>query len=440
MRRALRFLLRNWPLKLAAIFLASLLYAGIVLAQNARTWSGGVPIEAVRPPTGAVLLEQSPAEMTSIRYRAPVDVQARVSSADFRATVDLARIVPEANGQPEQVRVSVEALDRRIEVVDFEPKSVTVRLDPVITRTVPVTIDRGVVPEGLALGREHVDPNTVVVRGASSLVLRVREVVARVTIDASGLNVDSEVDLAPVDERGEAVPKVELSTERARVQIEVARQLANRTLPVSPQLVGQLPQGFRLASVAVRPLSVTVSGEQRVLAGLDAVTTQPVSLDGVTESRDVASSLAVPPEVTVVDGTSVTVELRIVADTGSRSYQAGIALTGARPDLTYALATPSVVVTLGGAVGALSALSTTDVVVTVAVDALGTGTQELPLAVKVPPNIQVMSIAPARVRVTVSPPGPPAPSNSAAATPGPAETVPGPAAASPTPGAGGLVP
>ena len=45
MRRALDFLLRNWPLKLGAILLATVLYSGLVLAQNVRTWTGQVPVD-----------------------------------------------------------------------------------------------------------------------------------------------------------------------------------------------------------------------------------------------------------------------------------------------------------------------------------------------------------------------------------------------------------
>ena len=44
-RLVLAFILRNWPLKLGAVFLATVLYAGLVLAQNTRTFPARVPIE-----------------------------------------------------------------------------------------------------------------------------------------------------------------------------------------------------------------------------------------------------------------------------------------------------------------------------------------------------------------------------------------------------------
>ena len=90
---------------------------------------------------------------------------------------------------------------------------------------------------------------------------RSRQVVARVPIDASALNIDREVDLVAVDSNGNQVPDVEIEPQRARVRIAVARELANRTLPVVPAVVGEPAPGYRIASVTVEPLVVTVSGE-----------------------------------------------------------------------------------------------------------------------------------------------------------------------------------
>ena len=57
-------------------------------------------------------------------------------------------------------------------------------------------------------------------------------------IDASGLNVDQEVDLEAIDETGAPVPGVEIIPQRVHVRIDVARELAYATLPVVPVLTG----------------------------------------------------------------------------------------------------------------------------------------------------------------------------------------------------------
>ena len=75
---------------------------------------------------------------------------------------------------------------------------------------------------------------SVDVRGPSTRVAAIRAVVAPVSIDASGLNVDRQVDLEAVDEQGNVVTNVEIEPPRARVRIAVGRELASRTLPSCP--------------------------------------------------------------------------------------------------------------------------------------------------------------------------------------------------------------
>jgi len=54
--RLLTLVIHNWPLKIAAIGLASLLYAGLVLSQNVQTFNGPIPILPLNQPTDAVLV------------------------------------------------------------------------------------------------------------------------------------------------------------------------------------------------------------------------------------------------------------------------------------------------------------------------------------------------------------------------------------------------
>ena len=106
MTRLTGLITHNWPLKLAAIALATVLYAGLALSQNARVWPGRVPIETVNQPTGAFLLENL-GDVTTIRYYAPADVAARISSGDFQALVDLSSVTPAPGGAPVSVPVQV---------------------------------------------------------------------------------------------------------------------------------------------------------------------------------------------------------------------------------------------------------------------------------------------------------------------------------------------
>ena len=49
-RRVVRLFVHNWPLKLAAIVLATMLYAGLVVSQSIQEYTGGVQIDDVNQP------------------------------------------------------------------------------------------------------------------------------------------------------------------------------------------------------------------------------------------------------------------------------------------------------------------------------------------------------------------------------------------------------
>ena len=328
MRRALYFLLRNWPLKLGAIVLATVLYSGLVLAQNVRTWTGQVPVDAIRPPAGATLISELE-PVTVIRYRAPLDVGV-LGPDSFRATVDLSRVDAQTGGPPVPVPVTLIALDQRVQIIDFQPREEQVQLDPVEERDMPVKIVLGTVPDSVQLGQQEVDPQTVTIRGASSRVDSVAAVVARVPIDASALNVDRDVDLVAVDTNGNQVPNIEIDPPRAHVTIPVAQEVSTRTLAVAPQLTGAPAAGYRVTAVTVDPLTVTVSGEASVVSQLESAQTAPIDLTGRTSDLEAEVSLALPNGVSVSGSDTVKVMLSIAQDIGTQTYSIGISLTGAQ--------------------------------------------------------------------------------------------------------------
>lgn len=406
MRRVKHLLLHNWPLKLGAIVLATVLYTGLVLGQNVRTWTGEVPVDDIRLPAGTTLISELE-PVTVIRYRAPLDVGV-ISPDRFRASVDLSRVEATPGGPPTTVPVNVISLDQRIQIVDYQPRTQEVQLDPIEVRQMPVTVTLGTVPEGLFVGPPQTEPASVTVQGASSRVDSVSAVVARVAIDESALNVDREVELVAVDANGNQVPNVEIDPERARVRIAVARQLANRTLPVVPQLVGEPAVGYRITSVTVEPLIITVSGEEATLTQLNDAPTEPIDVSGRTGDLETMVGLALPGDVTVSGSDQVRVVLTIAPVEGSQTFSAGVVLQGTQSDLIYRLATPSVSITLGGAASALAAFDASTFTATVDVSGLSPGDHSVPVTVAPHPELEVLAINPTEValNITAIPPSP----------------------------------
>ena len=407
MRRAANFLLRNWPLKLGAVLLASVLYSGLVLGQNVRTWTGQVPVDAIRPPQGATLLNDLD-PVTTIRFRAPIDVGV-LSPDSFRATVDLSQVEAQSGGPPVPVPITVIALDQRVQIVDFQPREEQVQLDPVAERDMPVTVIKGTVPDTVTTGPTQYDPQTVTVRGASSRVNTVSEVVARVPIDASALNIDRDVDLVAVDANGNEVPNVEIDPQSVHVTIAVAQQLATRTLPVVPQLTGAPADGYKVTSVTVDPLVVTVSGEAATVSSLETAQTEAIDLTGRTSDLEAQVGLALPAGLTVSGSDMVSVVLTIAQDTGTQTFGVGVTLQNELPGYTYTLSSDQVHVTFGGPITTLASFDPTQLVATADVTGAAPGDHTLRLTVQTPPGMSLVSIDPVEVTVTIGAPPSPSP-------------------------------
>ncbi|MCU0484095.1 MAG: CdaR family protein [Chloroflexi bacterium] len=429
MSRLVRLVVHNWPLKLAAIVLAVLLYGGLILSASIETFQGRIPITVLNPPADAFVMGDLP-DVTTVRYLVIGSSPPRVTSASFSATIDLAGVETRPGAPPVSVPVRVQATDPSVvQVVDFEPSRIQVALDPLVSKEVPVRVDRGTVPPGLEIREPVVSADVVTASGPESFVRLVVAAEARVAIPATGVDVNELVDLVPVDASGSVVSSVELAPASVRVTIQVGSQLSTRAVPVNAVVTGTPADGYEITAVAAVPAVVTVGGEASLLDALVKVDTEPVAIGGARDSVVVEVALQLPAGVEALDVDVIRVEVTIAPLAGSRSFEVGVSLGGADPALRYVLGADRAVVTVGGTLADLDALDPTRLVAIVDVDGLGPGTARLPLTVTLPDGVRLVAVAPAEVEVTiVAPPSPtpaPTPIPTEAPTPSP-ETTPGP--------------
>ncbi len=397
-----RWLFSNWPLKLTALGLAIVLYAGLAISESTRTWTGPVPIEVLNAPTGGALLDD-PGAISRIEYRAPDDIAAQISSDSFRASIDLSSVQPRVGVATVEVPVQVFPVDPRVHIVGYEPTGVVVRVDEVVTRVMPIRVDHGALPEGIQLGPVRVEPNRATVSGASSRLQNVRSVEGHFVVDASGINIDEDVAVEAFDDVGAIVPGIDVEPSTVRVQADVARQLAYATLPVIPQITGEPARGSRVDNVSVVPATVTVSGESPAVRQIEFIATEPVDISGQSVELLADARLVLPGEVTSTGDDVVTVLVTFTASIGSRTFEIGTVLVGAQPDFSYRVDESSLSVIISGPVSQLDELAIDDLSVEVPVDGLPIGDNDVMPIVRTPRGMSVVRTTPETVRVTVTP-------------------------------------
>jgi YbbR domain-containing protein len=409
MMRAVRVIVHNWPLKLGAIALATLLYGGLIVSSSAQPFDGAVPIEATGLSADVTILSDLGA-VRRIRYFTPEDLGLRLDSSSFRATVDLSSVAP--TGGRTSVAVRVTAVDPRIQVLDYEPRQITVRLDAVITRTVPIRAILGPIPTGLDVGEPTLSATEATVSGAASIVNRVAEAQARLSVDASGIDINRTVDLLPVDAGGEPLTPVDVVPATVKVRLAIFTNRQTRSLPVRPVVVGTPAVGFEVASVSVAPIVVSIEGDVDNIAPLEFADTAPVTITGASSGVAVDTPLQLPDGVQAPGLTTVHVVVTLRPITATRTFEAGLVLAGARADRTYALSTDRVLVTIGGPVADLDRLTGSSLVLTLDVAGLDTGTHPVNVTANLITGLTLVGASPNPVTVTIGAAGSPAPSGS----------------------------
>ena len=399
MRRILHRFIHNWPLKLAAVGLATLMYGGLAVSQSTQVYPGVIPVLVVNQPDRTFILTR-PEPVTQVRYFAPSGVL--VGTSTFSATVDLSGMTPA--GAAVSVRIEVTSVDGRVRVLGYEPAFASIQLDSLISVVVPVKVEHGTVPDGLTLGDTKVDPPSVVITGPKSVVDQVVAARADVQIQPGGIDVDQDVKLVPVDALGNAVSPVDVTPATARVVIPVFSDRQTRTLPVNAILAGTPAAGFEIASVTVQPLAVAVAGDADQLTQLVRVDTAPVPLTGISSDLTTSVELALPTGIVPVGDSVVVVTIKLRPVTATRTFSAGIRLVGARSDLTYVVAVDHVLVTIGGSVAELDRLSGSSLVVDIDVTGRTSGSADLLATANLSAGTTLVAASPARVRVTVSGP------------------------------------
>lgn len=422
MRRLLAFIFRNWPLKLAAVGLAALLYGGLILTASGATYNGSITIIVLHQPPSVFLMGKI-ADVTSIRYISLGTSAQPVSQASFAAYIDLAGVQIPPAGQPVPVPVTVKATNPdEVQLVDYFPSRVQVYLESLSTKTVPVKVNWGTIPDGVDLVSVSATPQTVTVSGPGSVIGQVARAEARVRIQPSAVSVNELVDLVPVDAVGNVLTDVGLEPSSVRVAIQVASQTSTKALSVNPVLRGTPAAGYALTGVSVTPVVVTVAGTADVLAALQKLDTNPVNVAGATATVKVDVTPSLPTGVTLVGDASVTVTAQIEAQQGSRDFSVGVTLANTASDVGYGLSTSQVVATIGGSISQLDALDASRLAAVLDARGLAPGNHVLTPSIDVPAGLTLVGLAPRQLTVTVT------------AAPSPSPSSPGqPASPSPSP-------
>ncbi len=271
---------------------------------------------------------------------------------------------------------------------------------------VPVSLEFRNVPEGMEVLEESVQQVNIRLRGSSEILRRVppQDIQARVNLSGAqlgeqGFFLNPENVAVPF---GVRVLRVTPST----VNLKLDRT-ERHNVQVLPRVVGSPPADFELANIYLNPVEIEVIGPASRIEGLEQVTTEPVSVEGLRETyTQTVQVMLEDPYVrpTSARGVEVTLEVR-EERTGKRLSD--VKLTSYPTTVKTKLTPLAVRVRIEGPKSLIGIVSSEDLAARIDVDELEPGTHRLTPEISFSrPELSalaVVSIEPEQVRVQILP-------------------------------------
>jgi YbbR domain-containing protein len=409
----MRWLASNFRTLLLALVLALAVWISAVTSADPDEVRilNNIPLEIIGQAPSLINTNELPAEV-EVTLRAPRSVWERINAQDdaVQAVLDLSGL-----GSGEYaVNIQLRILVHPVQIVLYNPTTVTVQLEPIATRTLPIELTlNGQTATGYQAGDILLDPKQVTISGPDSIVKQADR--ARVVFNLAGTreSIDQSLNIQIVDARNSMVRGLSISPETVRVTIPVSQQGGYRDVAVKVIVQGQVASGYRLENITVFPPVITVfSANPELVNNLPGVVeTLPLDLQNARENIIARLALDLPPEISIVGAQTVQVSVGISPiQTSLTLLNHPINIVGLPEGLAAQVLPETIDVIISGPLPVLDALTPQDVIVNVDVSGLSPGTHQLALKWEVlVSNVLVESILPSTVEVILFVPGTPTP-------------------------------
>jgi YbbR domain-containing protein len=408
MLNPIRRLSKYLPTFLLAFIMACAVWVSAVTAADPNEeniYPNPVPVNIVGLDPGLVLTSSTP-QTASITLIAPHSIWNLLNkeSGTVSATIDLSGL--KAGSSSVKVQVIVDPLLKPVEVVGVDPGDITVTLETLATRTLPVSlVVNGNPAIGFELGIPSLSQGYVTVSGPDLLVQQIYKMGATINANQAQVDIQQTVTIQPLDINGNPINGLTITPTQVSVSVPVTQLGGYRNVVVKVVFKGQIGNGYRETNISVSPPAITVfSPDPKIVDALPGyIETIPIDLTGAHSDIDIQASLYLPEGVTIVGNQTVEVQVGIAAIEGSITLSNMLVkVINLGPGLAGTASPYTVDVILSGPLLLLDQLTGNQVHVTVDLTGKTPGDYQITPVVTVDiPTILVESILPGTIRVTV---------------------------------------
>jgi YbbR domain-containing protein len=397
---------RNLALKIVSVFVAIILWFIAIRDHNpeiTRRFDNvkvTVENETQLEPHGLTLTQRITNE-TDIQVRGRAHDFIDIDADDFSGFVDLAKVT-----MPGEQYIPVEIKGLPAGMTLQKTPQIWASIDILDSKEIPVTLDMDVSEaNGFRLHPYTLNPEgNVRVLGPSGMLGRVKRATVSLRVNEASQTIERSLPVSLFDENGQLVQHEFISAIPGFIIVTIPVYPV-RTLPVITPLAGTPAFGYEVKAIEIYPSEITVSGENEVLNLMHEFATEVLDINNaLTDLRRTVRFKSyegiriIPGQPANVD-VVVRIEETIVENVITIS---DIQFRNLPQNRRARIEEDNVKVTLRGTKLALEMMADEEIKVYLDLSEVTRGDHNLPLSAEVPDGVELISISPREVTVTVN--------------------------------------
>jgi len=294
----------SWVVRIMALLVACALWLYVMNEQNPFTTRTFLVTLTKENLASDMVVHDFP-ENVKIKVSGQRSQVATISESSLKAFVDFSGAVKGLG------TYSVQGKTPKGEIIEISPSILQLNLDTVGERTLEIEPRIvGVPNSGVTVGKMNLYPLKATVQGASSRIAEVGKVVVLIDISNKDKNFEDEAAVVAVSKDGREMYDIKVEPSKVHVSVEVLKQLATKSFPITVDLSGKLPAGLKVDKIIINPDTVKLTAEPKLINNLTEIKTAPVVLDKLTGDVELKMPLNIPDKV-LAEAHNVIVEIKL---------------------------------------------------------------------------------------------------------------------------------
>lgn len=237
--------------------------------------------------------------LVDIRLSGTRQALAAIDEANVKVEVDVSK-TREVGTYELSYRVILPSND--VSVINRNPDRLTVKIDKIVTATVPVkVVFEGNVAEGYIASEPSTVPGALSVMGLAEDVSRISY--AQVIIGKKDLNtsIHEQMEFTYYDENDKALKLNSIQTENSTVEVSLP-VLKTKRVPLAVEIVEGGGAKEKNVNYTVSPAEITVAGDEKTIDALSEITVGVVDLSKYSSDTKIPMKLTLPEGVENMSG------------------------------------------------------------------------------------------------------------------------------------------